>query len=196
MNNPKHAPLLIGLVGFTGAGKDTLADALEELGWTRSAFADPMKEFLLRVDPYYEETKGPNGSALRRLERCKRAREKGGGPLLDLHWNYTREKLQNLGMLFREEVDEDFWVKKTMSDERIGPKHVFTDVRFMNEAVAIMKAGGHIVAVERPGYGEVNDHASEKGTAEVLNIAQAVVMNNRQPSDLCEAFLQIITVLG
>ena len=40
--------MLVGLVGYPGAGKDTLADGLETLGWSRSAFADPMKQFLLR----------------------------------------------------------------------------------------------------------------------------------------------------
>ena len=45
-------PNVIGLTGYAGSGKDTLANILvEEYGFTRIAFADKTKEFLYDLNP-------------------------------------------------------------------------------------------------------------------------------------------------
>src|SRR5688572_21988709 len=45
---------IIGLTGYAGAGKNNAADGLVSDGWTAISFADPIREALLALNPYFK----------------------------------------------------------------------------------------------------------------------------------------------
>lgn len=91
----------------------------------------------------------------------------------EYHWNGLKDVagrvlLQQLGVHYRETVDENFWVTKWVEQvtaaRRAGlAQMVFAcDVRFPNEVEAIRAMGGEVWRVERPGNPHINDtHVSE-----------------------------------
>ena len=132
---------IIGLMGAKRSGKDTVADYLvNAYGFVRVAFADPLKELALDLDPFIEEPLGwarlselvkPEGSVRDRFEPVK-------------DYPDVRRLLQRLGVAVRE-LDEDFWVDAAFetisqlwdSREEPIPGFVIPDVRFPNEYLAI-----------------------------------------------------------
>jgi hypothetical protein len=118
---------LIGLVGYSGSGKDSLAEELCRFGgYTRYAFADSLKALLLATDRTY-------GDSIERLEDWKRR---------GLH--DTREKLQRLGQTLRD-FDDDFWVKSMPAI--LADRAIITDIRYDNELDWVKKRGGTVVAM-------------------------------------------------
>lgn len=179
---------IIGLVGWTECGKDSLADVLEERhGWNRVAFADAMKEMLLAIDPCYK-------GSLELLEQRKR-----------LLMFDTREKLQNLGKYMRDQ-DEDYWIYEAGlrygalegvdPDRLLAPELntplLFTDVRYLNEAIAVKDAGGTLVHIDRPGCGPINDHESESQTAECIAMADISISNTDTIEHLLAQFITCV----
>lgn len=155
---------LIGLVGYSGSGKDSLAEELCRFGgYTRYAFADSLKALLLATDRTY-------GDSIERLEDWKRR---------GLH--DTREKLQRLGQTLRD-FDEDFWVKSMPAI--LADRAIITDIRYDNELDWVKKRGGTVVAIHRPGYGPVNDHKSETNTTRLLKMADTTLTNNDTIAEL------------
>ncbi len=128
----KRTPL-IALSGFAGSGKDELAKTLvEELGYTRIAFADPLKQI---------------------------ARDLGWNGEKD---DYGRNFLQTLGVSVRTILDSEAWVRRAEDTiEEIDGPVVITDCRFPNEVAMVKRRKGNVVRIERPGYGPVNQHISE-----------------------------------
>lgn len=142
-------PTLVGLSGFAGVGKDTLAQALEPYGFERVAFADKVKQMALRLDP---ELAGrvAAGADLETLKRSSLG---------------VRAWLQAIGMVVREVLHEDAWVDAVLGSLDPRGRYVISDVRFRNEAARIRSSGGLLVRVERPGFGPANDHVSERDLA-------------------------------
>lgn len=144
-------------------GKATAAQVLlEELGFQRIAFADPIKKALLALDPLVP---GPEGeSQIMRLSEYSEARS----------WSEVKEYpevrrlMQILGTeVGRNVLDPDLWVRlakrKLESTLSVGDV-VVTDVRFPNEARLIRGYGGILVRIERPGFGPVNEHVSDRAS--------------------------------
>jgi hypothetical protein len=172
-------PPLIGLIGKKRVGKDTFAAVLvEEFGFTRVAFADPLKEMALTIDPLIP----PTGT--RRLS--EQVGTYGWEHIKDVHPE-ARRFLQRLGDGVRQ-FDPDFWLRAGMDaaeSQREGyslhpvirqalvdsgndapadrdPRPVvITDVRYPNEADAIRAAGGALIRIVRPGADDGDTHASE-----------------------------------
>ena len=143
--------MIIGLSGYARCGKDTVAQVLiDNYVFERVAFADPIREILLELDPTLEK-----GTSLRSMVE-------------DYGWEVAkalpevRRLLQVLGVSARNILGQTIWVdtavtKLSSSDKR----YVITDVRFENEAEAIKRLGGEVWRVERPGVEAVNNHVSE-----------------------------------
>jgi hypothetical protein len=128
---------IVALCGFAQAGKDTAALGLmEDLGWQRVAFADPLK-----------------------------AVARGLGQSGDKTTPEDRVFLQRLGQVMREEVAADVWLDAGLrAVDGYGPHVpgvVITDCRYPNEADAIRERGGMVVRIDRPGTGPANSHSSE-----------------------------------
>ncbi|MFI0211967.1 hypothetical protein ACH4OV_25265 [Streptomyces diastaticus] len=136
----------IGIIGRARVGKDTAgAWLVENRGFQRVAFADPLKEAALRVDPYI----GPDAVEWRLREMVS-----------DSGWERTKDKypevrriLQELGAAIRT-IDEDFWLRAAMKQvadaNDAGHPAVITDVRYPNEAESLRRAGFVLIYIERP----------------------------------------------
>ena len=172
--------MIIGLVGYARSGKDTVAEYLvKNKVFFRSAFADPMRDALLRLNPRINI-----GEML-------------GVPLLDavsnLGWDALKEHsadvrhlLQRMGTeVGREMFGEDVWVKKAMEIIDRCEHVVFSDVRYQNEAEAILNAGGVLWRVQRPNVGPVNNHGSDSALDSYPDEHfSAVIVNNGTIDDL------------
>jgi hypothetical protein len=77
-------------------------------------------------------------------------------------WSWSwREFLQNFGtQMGRYTFGEPFWVDLALPDFPVVDT-VITDVRFDNEAARILKFGGAVYEITRPGY-EPDGHVSEE----------------------------------
>ena len=143
--------VIIGLSGWAGAGKNTIADR-DLSGYKQISFAQPVKDALVALDP----TVYIHGSHI----SLKKAVERDG-------WDYikqypeVRQLLQNMGTsVGRNMFWNDIWVNFAISKVIDGEDTVFTDVRFKNEADAIKKLGGQIWRVVRTSVAPM-DHISE-----------------------------------
>ncbi|WP_174843427.1 hypothetical protein [Streptomyces ardesiacus] len=150
----------IGLIGKARSGKDTAAARMVRTSaYTSLAFADPLREAVLKLDPIVDNDYGVE---IRLSEEVARVGWDGAKELEEV-----RRLLQNYGQTIRE-VDPEFWVRAL--SKKVSAAHgwnmpvVVTDVRYWNEAVALKNAGFYLVRVERPGAGlngEAAQHASE-----------------------------------
>lgn len=175
---------IIGLTGYAQSGKDTVANYLVKThGFTRIAFADPMREAMLKLNPivyvpFMLKDRSYVVHMSLRLESSRDTRYVEDGVyarLADivrvLGWDIAkqapqvRELLQRFGTeVGREMFGENVWVNKTFDTIEQSPagRWVITDVRFENEAVRTHLHDGHVVLVDR-GLKPVNDHKSDSG---------------------------------
>lgn len=143
--------MIIGFSGYAQTGKSTSAQILvRDFHYVEKSFAGPLKESLLRLDPYI----GFN-------TRLKYTVDTWG-------WEFAkkypecRELLQRMGTeVGREMFGEDFWVDQALRGTSGEDLVTFSDVRFKSEASAIKDHGGKIIRIERDGRGPVNGHKSE-----------------------------------
>lgn len=144
----------IALIGRARSGKDTVgARLVERFGYTRLAFADPLKEMALEVNPWVPTSPG----VVVRLHRL----------ITDVGWDYAKEHypevrriLQHTGQAIRDR-DPNFWVRAlTHRLAVVSTPVVVTDVRYLNEAAALSNYGFRLVRIVRPGTEELT-HTSE-----------------------------------
>jgi len=141
--------MIIGICGFIGSGKDTIADYLVNLHhFRRESFANALKDAVSAVF----------GWDRMMLEgRTKQAREwreqvdpwwaeRLGIPHLTPRWI-----LQNWGTeVCRKNFHDDIWIASLENKLRASTDDiVISDCRFPNEIAAIKKAGGRVVRVVR-----------------------------------------------
>lgn len=150
------AGLVFGLCGYASAGKDALAKALvEERGWTRISFADPLREMLLRLNPMIP-LHVPGAVSVIRLSVIVRA---CGWDFVKRNYPEVRELLQRLGTeCVRELLGQDTWVK--VAAQKIAETNtncIITDVRFLNEC----EICDFVIRVHRKEVEPVNGHISD-----------------------------------
>ena len=159
--------LLVGLCGPAGCGKDTVAMHMVRRGFSRYAFASPIKAMVSKL------LNVPEGAWDNR--EWKEAR-------IDWLGKSPRELAQTLGTEWgRQHVNPDLWLRMGLREwdrvrESLSPRLVITDVRFENEALAIINSGGTVWRVERENVPQIASHVSEKGIPPAL--IEGVVKNN------------------
>lgn len=185
--------IIVGLSGYAGAGKDTAAEGLLQLGFTRVSFADTLREVALATNPLVPVVvRGiggePDRETYMRLDNY-----------VDLHgWTEAKKNLEVRGLLQRlgteagrKVLGENVWVDAVMNNLPEG-NLVFTDMRFPNEYEAIVsQPGGLAVRINRPGVTAINAHPSE--TALDGHLFHANIENNASPTKvaaLLAAFVQ------
>lgn len=170
--------MIIGLSGYAQTGKDTVAQHLvEKYGYTRIAFADPIREALYALDPVITDIAELPGMRLAWLV------DRLGWEFLKQDSGQTRELLQRMGTeVARNQWGQNFWVDLAMKKANSIDKVVITDVRFPNEYDAIIENGGQVWRVSRPGVTAVNGHASE--TSLDNHTFNRNVLNNGYKQDL------------
>jgi hypothetical protein len=175
---------LIGLVGKKQSGKDTIAQHLiDEYGFVRYAFADPIKEACQVIFGFTNE-------------QCW-GKEK---EIIDPYWKITPRKVFQLfgTELFQFElpkyapeladIGRTFWAYRFIRwyeqqlEKSPEIKVVITDVRFPFEADIINSLGGTLVRITRPEQVHNDSHASE---VEMDNIqCRHHIMNDGTIDDL------------
>lgn len=125
--------MLIGLGHGSRVGKDTCAAILvREHGFAQVAFADPLRDFVLRINPEVADI----------VEEVGWEQGKEFYPIV-------RQTLIDVANAARDVISPDVWLRPALED--LKPKTVITDMRYPNEAVAIKGLGGFAVKVTRPG---------------------------------------------
>ena len=153
----------IGLVGLAGSGKDTAASIL-------------CASLNYKIESFAAELK----------RTC-----------LFLGWDGEkdargRKLLQDVGMAFRE-YSEDIWVNLTCGKLLPNVPHVFSDVRFINEAEYIKnKLNGILIRIIRNDLAltETHEHISESGQVEIP--VDYVILNDGSIDELQQKILQIV----
>lgn len=148
-------PILIGLSGYAGTGKDTVREMLQDQGYTGFAFADPIRGML-------RELLTSSGIDDRFIDE----REFKEVPIHELGVSY-RQMAQTLGTEWGRNLAPDFWLRiaKSYMDEQIdlgGTHFCVSDVRFPNEAQWVRDQGGVIWRVTRPQAAPIRAHVSER----------------------------------
>ncbi len=152
----------IALMGRAGSGKDTAAARLvSTYQFVRVAFADPLKDSALRLDPIVGAEGTPLGALPIRLSDLVK---RNGWDRAKREYPEVRRTLQRMGQAVREH-DPDYWLRlaldKVKTAERWGLPVVVSDVRYPNEVAALRAAGALLVRVDRPGLDEHQDQAAE-----------------------------------
>jgi hypothetical protein len=157
--------MLIGLCGPAGAGKNTVAELLidsDRCTFHTMAFADPLYECVSLITGI-----GVGGLQQRDVKEA----------VIPWLGKSPRQMLQSLGTEWgRDSVHPEIWVRIAMERAiphlAVGRGVVITDVRFDNEAAAIINAGGEVWRVTRPGWRCLADstasHQSEAGVSDQL----------------------------
>lgn len=166
-----HFPL-IGITGYAGVGKSTVASYLMGDGYEVVKFAAPLKDMLRKIGLTEEEIEGP-------------LKDK---PSIKLGDHTPRFAMQTLGSDWgRKLFGANFWVNiavdKAAKIILCGGRVVIDDVRFPNEEFAIRHNGGVILKINRPGVGPINSHVSDNQRIE----ADAEIVNSGDVIDLCDA---------
>lgn len=190
---------VIGLCGAARSGKDEAAKGLVASGWTRMAFADPVREGLLGVNPNI--TLNPHITGWKRWLFPKHCRVMSLQEAVDKYgWEELKKLPEVRGLLQRYGTEggrdifgRDCWINvaRVMTQFNANmyrqDKFVFTDVRFPNEVDLIHEWGGKVYRVERPGNDNkltdaTGNHRSEKS----LNSSHwdEVVLNDGTVYDL------------
>lgn len=166
-------PRLLGIAGKKSSGKSTLGDHLAaELGYTRYAFADKVKEAVVALDPLVV---GP--ATAFQFKPLNTLRREGESPveLMDRLKNdhpEVRRTMQAMGNEVGQGIfGQDFWVDQvlglynTWTDKLV----CITDVRYPHEGKRIKALGGRILRIERPETDNHGDgHVSETSVDEVV----------------------------
>lgn len=147
--------IIIGMVGYKGAGKTTAAQFLYSRGFIRERFANPLKQMLKIIGLTDEQLDGG-------------AKEI---PLELLCGRTPRHAMQTLGTEWRNMIGEELWTNiwkarvlhyiNAHRDADFPPRVVADDLRFEHEARALLEFNGLLVEIKRPGCGRTSDHASE-----------------------------------
>ncbi len=153
--------MIIGICGFIGSGKDTVADYLVNFHeFRRESFASTLKDAVAAVFGWDRTL----------LEgRTKEAREwreqvdTWWADRLDMPTLTPRWVLQYWGTeVFRKRFHDDIWIASLEYKLRNSKDNVvISDCRFPNEIAAIRKAGGQIAWVQRGELPEWYDVAIE-----------------------------------
>jgi len=140
--------MIIGVIGPKQSGKSTLTKRLvSRYGFTRTAFADPIKKALMvAFDLTWEQVYGDEKEI----------------PTPKLCGRTPRHAMKTMGTEWgRELIHRDIWLtawKNTLPDGLL----VIEDVRFPNEHAELTTGlGGRIISVRRPGCEYDPTHESE-----------------------------------
>lgn len=191
--------MLIGITGYAGSGKDSIANYVSKSTalrvathsfYTRMGFADKIKCNL--SDLYNVHYRFFNDRTLKNQ------------PLVALDGNTPREAAQKYGMACRAIVPDtwtDYVLRYAKSQGCIHPPRdpdayhqhlIIPDVRFHNEHQAILAHGGVLLGVYRPDH-EVHNHESEKCIEELCSKATHVFQNTSTLEELYPEVLSWFT---
>jgi len=174
---------LIAIVGRKGSGKSLTAAYLKDAHEFKVIkFADTLKDMLKVAGLNYNHLEGE-------------LKEK---PCELLCGKSPREAMQTLGTEWgREMIGDNFWVnswsKRAADYLRISHKNrvVVDDLRFLNEARAVIALGGKIIRINRPSIQNTDTHISENEMDQIKH--SRVINNNRSIHALLKSVERCLT---
>jgi hypothetical protein len=141
--------MIIGIAGFQGAGKDTIADYLQNIyGFKRDSFAATLKDAVAAVFGWDRELlEGRTTESRAWREQV----DPWWSKRLDMPGLTPRLVLQKWGTeVARKSWHDDTWIASLEYKlARAYNDIVITDVRFPNEIAAVRNAGGIVIRVVR-----------------------------------------------
>ena len=176
LTNKDGEPMLIGISGKAGAGKDTLGKYLcDEYRCVHYYFAKPLKEGAKVMFNLSDE----------QIENKEKVIEP---------WGMSPRKIyQLLGTEVGRGIDVNVWVKNAemFVRQNAGFTVVVTDVRFSNEAFWIHNRGGIVINIVRDKDDiEENKHSSEGGLKS--SDIDLTIYNNGTIEDMCNEVTYMI----
>lgn len=178
--------MILGLTGYAQSGKDTVANILvEQFGFTRVAYADKLKELLMRQNPTVVVDGEPKELATL---------------VADSDWDTAKQNvevralLQRTGQGARETLGDSIWLnglslKLVELGYQPGSMNVvISDVRYPNEIAGTTD----MWRVSREGVGPVNDHDTER-LLETIPVSH-VIENNGTLDDLYQKVSDALSV--
>lgn len=174
----------IGIIGRARVGKDTAGKFfVDGHGYRRVGFADALKDAALKLDPIVDVWAHSDGLDVTTQRLSEVVRWDGWEKAKD-ELPEVRRVLQHLGAAMRS-VDEEIWLRaalaKTQEANEQGVPVVITDVRYRNEAASLVRAGFHLIHINRPGVPQL-DHESERDLGP--EDARYLVQNDGDLADL------------
>lgn len=154
----------VGLIGKARSGKDSVASRLvANRGYQRVAFADPLKDMALRIDPIvsaHAERYHEYGTAGGVYPVWEAETVSLSDVISRVGWERAKDEypevrriLQSCGQTVRE-LDADFWLRialaKVAEANQQGRPVVVSDVRYPNEAESLRRAGFTLIRITRP----------------------------------------------
>lgn len=171
-------PVIIGLTGFAGTGKDTVAAILaSDYGYQARAMGTKIQEEVLRRNPEFlwDGKMYPYSELLKTLGYERMKREVPG----------VRKFFTEIGHGYRLERGENVWLDHVLPNHEVfglrEPRIVITDVRYKNEIDRIHRLGGTVWRVHRAGYYAAN---TEEAASMALVVADVNVENNSTLDEL------------
>jgi hypothetical protein len=166
--------MVIGITGYSGAGKDTVGRVIQYLNCTNVGSTPISEAIHAEHDWWMEDQSGWEikkfagklkeiASLLTGIPIVKFEDQEFKKTSLGPEWSMTvREFLQKLGTDgLRTGLHENVWLNALFADYTAESKWIVTDCRFTNEADIIKSKGGIIIRVDRPGLKAINNHPSE-----------------------------------
>lgn len=169
--------MIIGLVGFIGAGKDTVSNLFLESGGTRDSFATPLKDTLSAIFGWPRDLLEGNTTESREFRETP-----------DMFWsrklgipNFTpRLAMQLVGTdVMREHFHKDIWLNSLeyrLRSKNTAQQTVISDARFRNELSLIKDMNGIIVWVQR---GELPEWYQTAVSANNGNVIDKKIMQTK-----------------
>jgi hypothetical protein len=183
---------IVAFTGLAGVGKDTAAKVLLDRGWQALSFADPIRESLLKLNPYIPI--GTYAFLIPKFAKLADLVAKHGWDFCKRMYPEVRKLMQVFGSeVGRETFGEDVWVELLTSKIKTVGQYVITDMRYANELDAIQWLGGTIIYLDRPGIVQMA-HASEQLSFDIS--AAIEIHNDKSIKDLHEEVLYVLRSAG
>lgn len=169
---------MIGLLGNSGAGKDTVCSLIcQEIDAVRIGLADPMKEMFQKLYGWSDEQLWGSSESRNGEDEWL-----GFSP---------RSVLIELGMLARK-WHEDTWIDYALVEaRRRGKSAVFSDLRFKNDCQGVLAAGGEVWNIIRPDVKPVPTEISDCATHTLLNNCSLEQLQKRVQGTLTSFDLRV-----
>jgi len=163
--------MIIGVVGFIGSGKGTVADILvQKHNFTKLSFADSLKDATAAIFGWPRNLLEGETDESRawREEKDEWWSEKTGKHIT------PRNMLQMMGTeVGRDMLDPNIWIYSLERKMNLYPNVVIADVRFPNEIKFIQDKGGFVIRVKRGSDPEWYDTAKAANDPMFLHAPEA-----------------------
>jgi len=168
-------PKIIGICGYGGSGKDTIAGILrDDYQFVQIAFADKVRDTLYHLNPFLPDAN---------LYYCELI-DTIGYDTAKRRYESIRKWLVKIGHGMRLTIDDSIWIRAANLSEKMTGNIggiVVSDVRYANEATAIKELGGEIWYVFRPGVDAASPE--EKDSIRMVKFDQ-IITNSGTIDDL------------